>query len=206
MSTEQNEQQQVRQNGRKPLILIGGLFILAMAVAVLFFGGELADDTAETAEAISTLPISGGPVNIGDMAIDFTLTNLDGTAVTLSDHLGQPIVINFWASWCGPCRIEMPELQTLHDQYAANGLVILAVNQAETADVAASFFLDEMGLTFANPLLDSEAAAADKYGVRNLPTTLFIDANGQVTAVHRGPALLSQFEDYLAATAPELVQ
>jgi thiol-disulfide isomerase/thioredoxin len=166
----------------------------------------LADGTAETAEAISTLPISSGPVNIGDMAIDFTLTNLDGTAVTLGDHLGQPTVINFWASWCGPCRIEMPELQTLHDRYAADGLVILAVNQAETADVAAGFFFDEMGLTFANPLLDSEAAAADKYGVRNLPTTFFIDTNGQVTAVHRGPALLSQFEDYLAVTAPELVQ
>jgi peroxiredoxin len=162
--------------------------------------------TADTAESALTLPDSGGPVAVGDTAIDFTLANLDGTAVTLSDHLGQPIVINFWASWCGPCRIEMPELQTLHDQYAADGLVILAVNQAETADVAASFFFDEMGLTFANPLLDSETTVADKYGVRNLPTTLFIDANGQITAVHRGPAVLSQFEDYLAATAPELVQ
>lgn len=153
MSTEQNEKQQVRQNGRKPFILIGGLFILTMAVAVLFFGGELADGTAETAEAISTLPIRSGPVNIGDMAIDFTLTNLDGTA-----------------------------------------------------GLAASFFFNEMGLTFANPLLDSELEVADKYGVRNLPTTFFIDANGQVTAVHRGPAVLSQFKDYLAATAPGLVQ
>lgn len=206
MSREQNEKQQIRQNGRKLLILIGGLIVLAAAAAALLFGGELAGGTAETAEAISTLPISGGPVNVGDTAIDFTLTNLDGTAVTLSDHLGQPIVINFWASWCAPCRIEMPELQTLHDQYATDGLVILAVNQAETADVAAGFFFDEMGLTFTNPLLDTDLSVTNKYGVRNLPTTFFIDANGKVTAVHRGPALLSQFEDYLAATAPELVQ
>lgn len=183
-----------------------GLMGLLLLLAACASGGELADGTAEMAEAISILPTSGGPVNVGGTAVDFTLTNLDGTAVTLSDHLGQPIVINFWASWCGPCRIEMPELQTLHDQYAADGLVILAVNQAETADTAAGFFFDEMGLTFANPLLDSETAVANEYGARNLPTTFFIDANGQVTAVHRGPAVLSQFEGYLAETAPELVQ
>lgn len=206
MSTEQNQKQ---QKSHSRLNLVGGLIILAALAAGLLFSGALTNDAADAtdaAESALTLPDSGGPVAVGDTAIDFTLTNLDGTAVTLSDHLGQPIVINFWASWCAPCRIEMPGLQTLHDQYAPDGLVILAVNQAETADVAAGFFFDEMGLTFANPLLDTDLSVTNKYGVRNLPTTLFIDANGQVTAVHRGPAMLSQFVDYLAETAPELVQ
>jgi thiol-disulfide isomerase/thioredoxin len=206
MSTERNEEQQTESNGRNPVILIGGLIVLVVAAALLLFGGLFSGDVADTAVSDSRLPTSGGPVAVGDTALDFTLTNLDGTAVTLSNHLGQPIVINFWASWCAPCRIEMPELQALHDQYAADGLVILALNQGESAEVAANFFFDEMGLTFTNPLLDSESEVATKYGLRNLPTTLFIDAEGQVTVIHRGPALFFQFEGYLAETAPELVQ
>jgi thiol-disulfide isomerase/thioredoxin len=105
------------------------LIVLVAAAALLLFGGLFDGDVADTAVSDSRLPTSGGPVAVGDTALDFTLTNLDGTAVTLSDHLGQPIVINFWASWCAPCRIEMPELQALHDQYAPDGLVILALNQ-----------------------------------------------------------------------------
>jgi len=202
MSTEREEQ----PSGRNPVILIGGLILLLAAAALLIFGGLFNGSAADTAVSNGKLPTSGGPVAVGDTALDFTLNNLDGTAVTLSDHLGQPIVINFWASWCAPCRIEMPELQALHDRYAADGLVILALNQRESADVAANFFIDEMGLTFTNPLLDSESEVATKYGLRNLPTTLFIDAEGQVTVIHRGPALFSQFEGYLAETAPELVQ
>ncbi len=206
MSTEQNQKQ---QKSRSRLILISGLIILAALAAGLLFSGALTNDEADAsdaAESVLTLPDSGSPVAVGDTAIDFTLTNLDGTAVTLSDHLGQPIVINFWASWCGPCRIEMPDLQALHGKYNDDGLVILAINQAETSAAAADFFVHQMGLTFTNPLLDTESTVADKYGVRNLPTTLFIDVDGRVTAVHRGPATLPQFEDYLATTAPELVQ
>jgi thiol-disulfide isomerase/thioredoxin len=206
MSTERNEAQQTEPNGRNPIILIGGLVVLVAAAALLLFGGLFNGGAADTVVSDVQLPTSGGPVFVGDTALDFTLLDLDGTAVTLSDHLGQPIVINFWASWCAPCRIEMPELQALHDKYAADGLVILALNQGEPAHVAANFFISEMGLTFTNPLLDSESEVANKYGLRNLPTTLFIDAEGQVTVIHRGPALFSQFEGYLAETAPELVQ
>ena len=96
----------------------------------------------------------------------------------------------------------MPEIQAVHDAYQDEGLLIFALNQEESAEVARGFFIEEMALTFTNPLLDSDAAIAEAYGVRNLPTTIFIDENGVVTAVHRGPAVQSQLEGYLVETIP----
>ncbi len=194
-------------NGRNNTVLIIGIVVILLALGALLFSNVLTgNSTAETerseVQADITLPTSGGPIVVGDTAIDFTLVDLDGNEVSLSDHVGQPIIINFWASWCAPCRIEMPEIQAVHDTYQDEGLVILALNQEESADVARAFFIDEMNLTFTNPLLDSEASIAEEYGVRNLPTTVFIDENGVVTAVHRGPAVESQFEGYLTETIP----
>lgn len=206
MAATQNEKKQARDNGRRPLLIISGFAAFITIATIALFSNIITKRTADTTLSLRPLPVTGGPVIAGDTAIDFTLTNLEGTAVTLSEHLGHPIMINFWATWCAPCRIEMPELQALHDLYAADGLVILAINQAETAEVADEFFFDEMGLTFTSPLLDTDSTVANEYGVRSLPTTLFIDENGQVTAVHRGPATLSQFEEYLVATTPVLFQ
>ncbi|MEM7331355.1 MAG: TlpA disulfide reductase family protein [Chloroflexota bacterium] len=194
-------------NGRNNLVLIVGIIVILIALAGLIFGNTLlGGNSAEVESSVTqselTLPTSGGPIVVGDTAIDFNLVDLDGNEVSLSDHLGQPIVINFWASWCAPCRIEMPELQAVHDNYQDEGLVILALNQEESAEVARDFFIDEMALTFTNPLLDSDAGIAREYGVLNLPTTVFIDENGVVTAVHRGPAVESQFEGYLVETIP----
>ena len=199
-----------KENGRSPLVIIIGGITLVALIAFTMFGSSILgnNEAAETAlappreQAVSaiTLPTSGGPVLVGDTAIEFSLVDLDGNPVNLSDHLGHPIVVNFWASWCAPCRIEMPELQATFENYQDDDLVILALNQDEPADVAAAFFFDEMGLTFTNPLLDENTEIAQLYGIRNLPTTYFIDAEGVVTAVHRGPALQSQFDDYLAET------
>lgn len=187
--------QQTRNGRRLTIFLFTGIILLAAAFYII--NGQSSE---ETAVAPNTLPSSGGPVIVGDKAINFTLNNLDGTPVQLSDHLGQPIILNFWASWCAPCRIEMPELQALQTQYASEGLTILAINQGETAETARAFFFDEMGLTFTNPLLDENTAVAQEYGIRNLPTTIFINSQGQITAIHRGPATRSQFEAYLAQT------
>jgi thiol-disulfide isomerase/thioredoxin len=186
---------QTRNGRRLTTLLFTGIILLAAAFYLISGQGS-----EETAVPANTLPDSGGPVIVGNTAINFTLNNLDGIPVRLSDHLGQPIILNFWASWCAPCRIEMPELQALQTQYANNGLTILAINQGETAETARAFFFDEMGLTFANPLLDENTAVAQEYGVRNLPTTIFINSQGQITAIHRGPATRSQFEAYLAQT------
>ncbi len=134
-----------------------------------------------------SIPLRGHP------APDFTLPALDGGLVTLSDLQGQPVVLNFWATWCPPCQAEMPELQAAYDAYAAGGLVVLGVNQGEDAATVKAF-LDERRLTF--PVaLDEQYAASQRYQVNSLPTTFFIDRDGVIREIVIGQmnaALLKQ--------------
>jgi thiol-disulfide isomerase/thioredoxin len=126
---------------------------------------------------------------------------VDGEQVALSDHMGQPIILNFWATWCGPCRIEMPELQAAYEANQDQGLVILALDRDESAQTVSRFF-DELNLTF-TPLLDDGGEVARRYGVGgNLPASIFINPEGQITAIHRGLMDQNLIEAYLAETIP----
>lgn len=122
----------------------------------------------------------------GKPAPDFRLPQLDGQAVSLSDYRGHPVLLNFWASWCGPCRYEMPFLQQVHEdeRWSASGLVILAVDIGESPDTVAQF-MAENGLSFA-ALLDTSQDVALQYNVRNIPTTFLIDADGVIRDIKVG--------------------
>jgi thiol-disulfide isomerase/thioredoxin len=124
---------------------------------------------------------------------------LEGRQVTLAEFKGKPVVINFWATWCPPCRIEMPEFQKAFEEYQEDDLVILAINEAEEPEMVRAFFYDEMGYTY-TPLLDEEGKVAGTYGAIGLPSTFFVDAAGEVTAVHRGALTQAQLQNYLAET------
>ena len=120
-------------------------------------------------------------------APDFTMYDADGNAVKLSDFFGKPIVLNFWASWCGPCQSEMPEFEEVFLEQGQQ-LQFLMVNMTdgsrETLDIAKAFVADS-GYSF--PVLyDVNQEAAMTYGVSSLPTTLFIDADGVMTAYAMG--------------------
>jgi len=119
----------------------------------------------------------------GSPAPDFALVLEDGSHLSLSDLRGRPVVINFWATWCGPCRLEMPELM----RTAVNdpNLILLAVNVQEEKDAVAAF-ADDFAMT-TPVLLDSEGALNKLYAVRGLPTTYFIDDSGAISAVYSGP-------------------
>ncbi|MEE8318786.1 MAG: redoxin family protein [Dehalococcoidales bacterium] len=121
---------------------------------------------------------AGTAPEVGKLAPDFQLSNLEGQSVSLSDFRGQPVLVNFWASWCGPCRYEMPFLQQIHEEQAANGLVVLGINLGESPGEVREF-MGEFGLTFTT-LLDSEQDVALMYNVRSIPTTLLIDENGVI--------------------------
>lgn len=123
----------------------------------------------------------------GEQAPDFTLNGLDGTPVSLSDFRGKVVVLNFWASWCPPCRVEMPHMQRLYEKYDAKNVVVLGINLTSTEKSSdnAQSFVDEQGLTFP-VLLDSKGEVMDNYRIVAYPTTYFIDEKGIIRQVSQG--------------------
>ena len=123
----------------------------------------------------------------GSLAPDFTVYDFDGIAHKLSDFRGKPVILNFWASWCGPCASEMPEFQSFYEQYGEDihfVLVNLTDGHQETV-ASASAFLEENGYTL--PVYyDTDIDAAMKYGVSAVPVSYFIDAEGYFAAWAQG--------------------
>lgn len=131
-------------------------------------------------------------------ATDFTVYNEEGEAVKLSDSFGKPIVVNFWATWCGPCKSELPAFDGIASEYS-DEVTFMMVNMTdgsrETVDVVKEF-LEETGYTF--PVYyDTEFSAAYAYSVYSIPTTLFIDADGTVAATHKGPMTEEILQSYI---------
>ena len=122
----------------------------------------------------------------GSLALDFKLKDLGGQDVSLSDWRGSPVMLNFWATWCGPCRAEMPFMQEIFEdkEWSDKGVVILAVNGGETAAQVAKF-MEAAGFTFP-VLLDISQNVARAYNVRNIPATFFIDNDGIIKDVKIG--------------------
>lgn len=120
-------------------------------------------------------------------AIDFTVQDLDGEQVSLLSKVGKPLVLNFWASWCGPCKSEMPDFQTVFEEMGEDVefvMVNLTDNSRETVD-SAKKFIDKEGFTF--PVyFDTEQSAAYAYYVTSIPTTFFIDKDGYIVTYAQG--------------------
>jgi peroxiredoxin len=114
----------------------------------------------------------------GQQAPDFQLKALDGRTIRLSDYRGKAVVLNFWATYCGPCKIEMPWFEELQKQYTAQGLVIIGVAQDDSQDDVEKF-VKEMGVTYT--IVMGREAVADAYGgIQFLPGTFYIDRNGRI--------------------------
>jgi len=125
----------------------------------------------------------------GFTAPDFSLVTIDGDEVKLSDYRGQPVILNLWASWCPPCRAEMPALERVNQSYRDQGLVVLAVNlTTQDSEEAARKFITELGLSLP-VLLDTGGEAAQTYESGALPTTYFIDRFGLISEVVVGGPL-----------------
>lgn len=130
--------------------------------------------------------------DIGKSAPDFTLQNTDGKNVNLSDFKGKTVILNFWATWCGPCQYETPFFQAIHNERSGKGVVILAIDIKENPATVKSFATNK-GISFPI-LLDTEAKVAQKYCLPGaLPITLFINAEGIIKARKIG-AFRSQAE------------
>jgi peroxiredoxin len=154
--------------------------------------------------ALATLasPLATGAVATQASAPDFTLRTMNGPNLRLAEQRGRVVMVNFWATWCGPCRQEMPQLDRLYQKYKSSGFVLLGVNVDEdvrkATDVAA-----KLGVTFP-VLLDTDKAVSKLYDLSTMPSTVIIDRDGKVRYLHRG--YLAGYEDNYDKQIRELLK
>ena len=174
----------------KDLLLLAIGFLLGGGIGLLVLFG-IDNHFISDVRSLFSLETQTG---VGEYAPDFKLTNLEHKSENLSDYLGKPILINFWATWCTPCRYEMP----LFEQYARkydSQLVILAVNLQQT-DTEVTDYVNELGITFPI-LLDLDGSISQMYRVQGLPTSYFINSEGRINDIHIGSITEQQLSDYL---------
>lgn len=173
-------------------LVLGGAWIIVSKSLV--GAGTVTTDGAITLEPA---PIAGHP------APNFELVSTDGETMRLSDLSGKPVILNFWATWCGPCRAEFPEFQQAAVDNA-DRLVIVGINNtsADNPD-AIPEFLKEFGITFPI-LLDNDREAVDAYNILGLPTTIFIDDQGIVNEVFTGPLNKAYIESKISELTSDL--
>lgn len=179
-------------NQQRVMLLVVGLACLLSAAALVFAAG-LPDRAAFTgvvdADGTRFAP------EIGASAPPFTTVLDDGSTFDLATRRGQTVVLNFWATWCGPCRIEMPELEALQQAYGERGLVVVGVNTGEALEEVLDW-RDNYALSF--PLaLDPTGEIGALYAVRGQPQTFVIAPDGEIVQIYFGPATRSMLEAVL---------
>ncbi len=176
----------------------GGLIVPnpETAQAIVIPADSTGTDLSALANAASAENLPPTGIAVGSFAPQFETLNDTGQPIRLSDLRGQVVLLNFWATWCGPCRIEMPEFQTIYNDHKNDGLTILAVNNAETvADVQG--FREQLGLSF--PLLmDETGTVQNLYNIFSYPSTFVIDRDGRIIARHFGPLTAEQIQDMVS--------
>ena len=149
--------------------------LILSALTLLTFA---ASATTVTTEELTRLGLQ--PIKEGTEIVDFELQDLTGESRRLSDFRGKVVFLNFWATWCGPCRFEMPSMEKLYQRLNTKGLEIVAVNLQEDRKTVQRF-VDEYGLSFP-VLLDTTGRVGAPYGARSIPTTYIVDREGFVIA------------------------
>ncbi|HMQ34295.1 MAG TPA: TlpA disulfide reductase family protein [Chloroflexaceae bacterium] len=160
------------------------LFLATLACGLALIGATRVRPTVGAAPPPVALEATPAP-EVGRLAPDFTLETADGGSVRLADLRGRVVLVNLWATWCPPCRAEMPAIQAVYERHGPAGLSVLAVNVAEEPATVAAF-LREHGLSFAAPL-DRDGAVSHAYRSSALPSSFFIDRRGVIRAIYRGP-------------------
>jgi peroxiredoxin len=157
-------------------VIVENVFLIAMLVVATFL---FARRQGLFLDSPSVQPGFQSERNV--VAPDFILPDLDGTPNRLSDHRGKVVLLSFWATWCPPCRAEMPSMEKLYQAYRERGLAILAISNDVSGRSVVEPFVREGGLTFP-VLLDSEGDVFTQYGVRGLPTSYVVDRRGRIVS------------------------
>jgi peroxiredoxin len=165
------------------------LFVGSLLIGVAWILASRESEAQEPATGIAEAPA------VGYRAPDFTLRTLQGESFSLEDYRGNPVVLNFWATWCPPCRAEIPFFQAAHRKF--NGQVTIAgIDDGEDVATVGPFVTD-MGMTYPLPL-DKQSIVSRAYQVNSLPATYFIDAEGVIQHIHIGIISQGVLEDQIA--------
>ena len=197
---------------RRLKALAGLVVIVGSAMLVLAFLGVLGNQAGgegiEDALLLDTSPAPGRPgldvgPKAGKLARNFEVSDFDGNRHRLEDFRGDVVYVTFWASWCGPCKRELPDIQELQGRHP-DDLVVIALNRAEPLGRAQAFLDDltssdgERGITFPVNGLDPDDTLYDAFRGLGMPVSVFIDPDGVVTQVHNGLITLEQMEEAFA--------
>lgn len=139
-------------------------------------------------------------INEGTRARNFTLKTIDGGKASLSDYRGNVVLVNFWATWCAPCRAEIPDLEAASQTHKDEGFVVLGIN-VEESQQAVEAFVAEMGMTYP-VLLDEHGQVMSEYRSQGLPMSLLLDKEGVIQVRHVGILTGDKLEEYLGKVLP----
>ncbi len=180
-------------------LLKGVLFILAGAVIM---GIMAAAGCTPSAQDITRQPGPPPPSKlppvpeVGRLAPDFTLIDLEGNRISLSDFRGKVVFINFWATWCPPCRAEMPEIEAIYQEYQNKDVVVIGIDILEAEDEVRQF-VQEGGYSWTF-VIDTTGGVTADYGVTAIPASFFLDKEGVIRAVNIGAMTKRAMESQLA--------
>jgi thiol-disulfide isomerase/thioredoxin len=177
-------------SGRFIAMMMVGVGLIAIGVMFMLILGN-----AESPASASSTDLSAVPAEMDFPSPELDLVTLDGSPVSLSSYRGSVVLVNLWATWCPPCRQEMPTLQAFYEKYKDDGFVLIGIDQEETAEVVRPF-VDEFKLTF--PIwLDKDYLAQKEFKTMSLPSSYVIDRNGQVRLMWIGSISMSNLEKYV---------
>ena len=172
-SRQARKQQRAMQHRKSRLqtiaLIVGGVIVIGAALALAF---------------AATPNVTVGPAKIGKAIANFSLPDLNGATHAIADYKGRPVLINGWATWCPPCKAEMPALHAFYLKHKDEGFELLAVNSGESRSVVQDF-ISQTGFTFP-VLLDPNKDVLDGLGVNGLPTSIFVGRDGTVKTIHLG--------------------
>ncbi len=196
-SRKQSARKQIKQSRAQGIIsLVIGLGLVLIAIAGFLAIPKVAQDVRAD-EMMLVVPMA-----VNYPARDVALLDLDGNPVSFDDYAGQVILYNAWATWCPPCKAEMPVLQAYYEKHRSKGFVIIAIEDGLQGNVDVKDFVAEYGLTF--PVWpDPEYKASRAYGVNGLPASFVIDRQGQVRLTWSGEISMAALEKYVTPLLSE---
>jgi thiol-disulfide isomerase/thioredoxin len=178
---QQREAQKRKTRRQNIALIVGGVLLIGAVLAFAF---------------VSTPSTTIGLAQIGRPIANFSLTDLNGVTHAIADYKGRPVLINAWATWCPPCKAEMPALHEFYLKHKAEGFELLAINSGESRS-AVQQFIGQTGFTFP-VLLDTNKDVLDGLGVSGLPTSIFVGRDGTVKTIHVGGLSAEMIEQELA--------